>query len=464
MGRRRRRRRVSRRKARPAPKKRKKLTNKKTPRRSVKKRVVNKKTPKYRSRKEGLKANQKRIANKKKTESKKTRPSRRRNVGKAAPPPKKRTPPTNNKTPKYRSRKEGLDANRKRIEAKKTVAPKSRDQKMRDAARKRHENFKKTRVQTFGGTRKNYSKREAEKIRDAGLNFSKVTGGAKNPLARPPINPNIKPGELMPEVQSFVDSVGLTDLSKNAYPNAFNQTFDTSLPSIGQLAKTDLSGFAKSVGANKRISGSLGSRKAFSARPDSNLNMRDLFQAKDLGNMTTNAINTVVDKIPIIGKKLPNLRPMSMTDRDRQKYLGYNPNKPSGYLKQQERNIGGKGSKSSIIDAPPPLPSELIEETQPTTDIGRDQSGTDSNDLTRIQSQAYNTALTNNIAGLGGDFDFGPQGSQMSISEAPGLQAGMSRGRRRIRRFGRGRRRGAGDSFRRGGRRIQEFKSTQLNI
>ena len=410
MGRRRRRRRVSRRKARPAPKKRKKLTNKKTPRRSVKKRVVNKKTP------------------------------------------------------KYRSRKEGLDANRKRIEAKKTVAPKSRDQKMRDAARKRHENFKKTRVQTFGGTRKNYSKREAEKIRDAGLNFSKVTGGAKNPLARPPINPNIKPGELMPEVQSFVDSVGLTDLSKNAYPNAFNQTFDTSLPSIGQLAKTDLSGFAKSVGANKRISGSLGSRKAFSARPDSNLNMRDLFQAKDLGNMTTNAINTVVDKIPIIGKKLPNLRPMSMTDRDRQKYLGYNPNKPSGYLKQQERNIGGKGSKSSIIDAPPPLPSELIEETQPTTDIGRDQSGTDSNDLTRIQSQAYNTALTNNIAGLGGDFDFGPQGSQMSISEAPGLQAGQFRGRRRIRRFNRGRRRGAGDSFRRGGRRIQEFTSNQLNI
>ena len=129
------------------------------------------------------------------------------------------------------------------------------------------------------------------------------------------------------------------------------------------------------------------------------------------------------------------------------------------------RPTGGKGNKSSIID-PPPLPSELIEETQPTTDIGRDQSGTDSNDLTRIQNQAYSTTLSNNLAGLAGDFDFSmqPHGSQMSISDAPGLQAGQSRGRRRIRRFNRGRRRGAGDSFRRGGRRIQQFTSTQLNI
>ena len=88
----------------------------------------------------------------------------------------------------------------------------------------------------------------------------------------------------------------------------------------------------------------------------------------------------------------------------------------------------------------------------------------DAGDLTRIQTQAYNTALTNNMAGIGGNFDFSPQGSQMSISQAPGLQAGQSRGRRQIRRFGRGRRRGSGDSFRRGGRRIQQFTSTQLNI
>ena len=126
------------------------------------------------------------------------------------------------------------------------------------------------------------------------------------------------------------------------------------------------------------------------------------------------------------------------------------------------RKMGGSKRPLAVhADIRTPPPEEIIEETQPITG---DMSGTDSSNLTRIQNQAYATTLANNMAGLTGDFDFGPQSSQMSISEAPGLQAGQSRGRRRIRRFNRGRRRGAGDSFRRGGRRIQEFTSTQLNI
>ena len=466
MGRRRRRRRVSRRKARPAPKKRKKLTNKKTPRRSVKKRVVNKKTPKYRSRKEGLKANQKRIANKKKTESKKTRPSRRRNVGKAAPPPKKRTPPTNNKTPKYRSRKEGLDANRKRIEAKKTVAPKSRDQKMRDAARKRHENFKKTvaetgrRVQTFGGTRKNYSYADAralEKAHGGAAGFARVTGGAKNPLARPPINPNTVPGEVMPQVQSFNESLGLTDLSKTPMVNYNFSQRDTSLPSMGQLAKTDLSGFARSVGADKFRNMGGGSRNAFSARPDTNLNMRDLFQAKDLGNMTTNAINTIVDKIPIIGEKLPNLMPMSMTDRDRQQYLGYNPNKPSSYLKQQGRYNDGSGRSdmggpNNQFIKPEPVENTIVEENNPLAN------------LTEIQQDAYNTALENYNAGTG----YSGQGEgtgfgNLSQEVIAALMAG-NRGRKRFR-YGTAKKRGSDSLLTRGSERFKGFTTTgQLNI
>ena len=271
----------------------------------------------------------------------------------------------------------------------------------------------------------------------------------------------------MPEVQRFSDSV-FADISKSPTVNYDFSQRNTSLPSTGQLAKTDLSGFANSVGANRRVSGQLGSRNAFSARPDSNLNMRDLYQAKDLGNMTTNAINTMVDKIPIIGERLPNLSPMSMTDRDRQKYLGYNPNKPSGYLQQQERRRGG-GGVSRIQQVAAQAQMQAEPDKAPDQPYTRDlhQAGTDFAKLTRIQNQAYNTALANNLAGLGGDFDFGPlgpQGSQMSISGAPSLRAGQSRGRKQIRRFGRGRRRGEGDSFRRGGRRIQEFTSTQLNI
>lgn len=206
----------------------------------------------------------------------------------------------------------------------KATTPKSNMDKIRDAARARHENFKKTGVQTFGGTRRNYSVAEAEKIRDAGLNFSKVTGGAKNPLGPAPINPNIKAGELMPGVEGF----GMTDASKfmSAAPNV-NYNFsgrDTNLPSMSTLAKADLSGFSKSLGINRDNFG--GGKNAFSGSPsDLGYNMRNMFQAKDLGNMTTNALTKYVPGLTI--------RPQSMADRDQQTFLGFNPNKPSRNLK-----------------------------------------------------------------------------------------------------------------------------------
>ena len=55
---------------------------------------------------------------------------------------------------------------------------------MRDKARARHANFKATGVQTHGGTRKNYTKKEAMKIEKAlgRGSFKTVTRGAKNPL------------------------------------------------------------------------------------------------------------------------------------------------------------------------------------------------------------------------------------------------------------------------------------------
>ena len=63
--------------------------------------------------------------------------------------------------------------------------PKTKAQK---AAAKRHARFKKTRVQTFGGTKKNYTKRELKKIDDAGFSRSTYTGGAvadKKPAPEP---------------------------------------------------------------------------------------------------------------------------------------------------------------------------------------------------------------------------------------------------------------------------------------
>ena len=84
-------------------------------------------------------------------------------------------------------------------------------------------------------------------------------------------------------------------------------------------------------------------------------------------------------------------------------------------------------------------------------------------DLTRIQSQAYNTQLTSSLAGMfGGQGSVGytPQGDQ---ALSPTLRAGRSRGRRRVRLFGARRRRGGtGDQYSRAGDRIA--KLTNINI
>ena len=101
----------------------------------------------------------------------------------------------------------------------------SRQSKMRARARARHKNFKRTGVQTHGGTRKNYSKKEATKIGQLGKvgnetssqAFSRITGGAKNPLKRAPAT-NVKAGPLMPAVKDFNESLGI-DYSKYSAPN-----------------------------------------------------------------------------------------------------------------------------------------------------------------------------------------------------------------------------------------------------
>jgi len=57
-------------------------------------------------------------------------------------------------------------------------APKTNKQKMQDAARKRHQKFKQTRVQTFGGKKTSFSKSEQKRITDAGYS---VAGYSKAP-------------------------------------------------------------------------------------------------------------------------------------------------------------------------------------------------------------------------------------------------------------------------------------------
>ena len=101
---------------------------------------------------------------------------------------------------------------------------KKKKSKVQQAAAKRHANFKKTGVQTHGGTRKNYSKKEATKIGQLGKvgnetssqAFSRITGGAANPLNRAPSTAGVKVGEMKPE---FASPLTGTDYSKFAAPN-----------------------------------------------------------------------------------------------------------------------------------------------------------------------------------------------------------------------------------------------------
>ena len=165
----------------------------------------------------------------------------------------------------------------------------------------------------------------------------------------------------------------------------------------------------------------------------------------------------LVDKIPIIGEKLPNITPMSMTDRDRQKYLGYNPNKPSSYLKQQERNMGGSGKSQQqqqqlVEPAPEPVENTIVEESTPLSN------------LTQIQQDAYNTALENYNAGTG--YSGQGEGSgfgNLSQEVIAALMAG-NRGQKRFR-YGTAKKRGGDSLLTRGSKRFKGFTTTgQLNI
>ena len=125
---------------------------------------------------------------------------------------------------------------------------------------------------------------------------------------------------------------------------------------------------------------------------------------------------------------------------------------------------GGSGGASRIQQQA--AATQMQPEIAPTIGQPLEETGAapmDNSELTRIQSQAYNTQLTSSLAGM-----FGGQGSvgyvpQGDTALSPTLRAGQSRGRRRVRMFGARRRTGGtGDQFSRAGDRIA--KLTNINI
>ena len=123
--------------------------------------------------------------------------------------------------------------------------PKKKKTKVQQAAAKRHATFKKTGVQTQGGTKKKYSKAEARKIEKAmgPGSFSKVTGGAANPLNRAPDNQGVEAGDLVQPVKDFTEALGI-DYSQFAAPQV-NYNFS-------ERPKSDIS-FSDAVRAGARF-------------------------------------------------------------------------------------------------------------------------------------------------------------------------------------------------------------------
>ena len=316
---------------------------------------------------------------------------------------------------KAAAKKRAQDAAKKRIAAKKASEAKKKAATKKAATTKKATTTRKATAKT---TRESAFNKQLKKVQAA--NIGPVRDGAT--YARNLTNYNMKYGKT-PAIRAKAYEQSLNKKSFKGLSDG--QTFG-----VGPVASGDA--YARGLNTDNQ-----------------NVENR-LRQVRNLGSTLTGGVISPVRKLT--DKEISDRR-MKVAARRQANFMG--------------RETGGKGNKgaSPFGTLASVLSTALDVLPEPAgSGVSNKQEGMDEDNLTRIQNQAYSTALSNNMAGLGGDFDFGPRGSQMSISDAPGLQAGQSRGRRRIRRFGRGRRRGAADSFRRGGRRIQEFTSNQLNI
>ena len=246
------------------------------------------------------------------------------------------------------------------------------------AAKKRHKRFKATvkttgrRVQTFGGTRRNYSKKDLAAIDKAGFSRSTYTGGAVKDKAEPK-----------------------TDTS---------------------FASFRASGGAEAA-ANVRAFGS-----------------------------PLNAIKTLANFLP--GVNMKRATDAQIRDSVMNAPTLTRPKSRGGTTRVQQM------AESMFIQ-----PQIAPQFEQPINQTGSNV-GTDNQNLTRIQSQAYNTQLMNSLSGIYGQGSGGTM--TQSNPAAPTATAGTSRGKRRVRLFGVPTTRRTGDQFSRAGDRIA--KLTNINI
>ena len=116
----------------------------------------------------------------------------------------------------------------KQMGGKRSNRSKKKKSKVQQAAAKRHANFKKTRVQTFGGTRKSYSVKEANKI-DKALgkgSFARVTRGAADPRNRAPSTAGVKVGPMKEEFTTPLSGMSYSQFEGAMKSNPFAPSAD----------------------------------------------------------------------------------------------------------------------------------------------------------------------------------------------------------------------------------------------
>ena len=283
---------------------------------------------------------------------------------------------------------------------------------MRARARARHARFKKTRVQTFGGTRKasSYSKRELSRIDAAGLSRSTVTGGAvadKKPVksiapTKPERSdfPNTRSGALQYTAAmaqyKFNDSPSMRakTYEKTLDPKSFRGLSDGATTGVGPVASGDA--YARGMATDGR---SVENR------------------LRQTRNLISNATFGLVPKTRLLAAK-------EIADR-RANYT-------------RPPNIGNRGGGGNTRVESQALQQLLQQPTGGTTETTSNpimgQTGLDNSQLTRIQNQAYDAAFGTYTTGSGGNIATSNVNTGTGTS-APGPTAGPGRGKFSLRLF-----------------------------
>ena len=216
---------------------------------------------------------------------------------------------------------------------------------IKERAARRDAIFKETGVQTYGGTRDvyGYSKSELDKLRNfsdrSGLSFGSVIGQKGTSY----------PGQL---------GVSEEEIALN---NAFNYRDDgLVMNSIGQFVTPE--------------------QRAID----------DADAGPSVGRSLATGFNNIVDRIPVIGKRLPNLK-TDYTRAEQNLLTKTTPFKTGARTKTGAVNRSGGGARLPVA---PMTPEEILEEaavgqTVPDYQQATNQTGVDPNRLMQIQQDAY---------------------------------------------------------------------------